>query len=33
MAKRKNYSPDFKEKVALATLSNEKIVAKLSTNE
>ena len=30
MAKRKNYSPDFKAKVALAALSNEKTVAELS---
>lgn len=30
MAKRKNYSPDFKAKVVLAALSNEKTVAELS---
>ena len=29
MAKRKNYAPDFKAKVALAALSNNKTVAKL----
>lgn len=30
MAKRRNYSPDFKAKVALAALSSEKTVAELS---
>ncbi len=30
MAKRRNYSPDFKARVALAALTNEKTVAELS---
>ena len=30
MAKRRNYSPDFKARVALAALGNEKTVAELS---
>ena len=30
MAKRRNYSPEFKAKVALAALSNEKTVQELS---
>ncbi len=30
MAKRRNYSPEFKAKVALAALSNEKTIQELS---
>lgn len=30
MAKRKNYSPEFKARVALAALGNEKTVAEIS---
>lgn len=30
MTKRRNYSPDFKARVALAALSNEKTIAELS---